>query len=343
MKDIRNYQYKRIDVLEMQKYLLMENYKDFSEVVEQLVIKDIISPVKTSKLNGKRPALYNKYNILQEKKDYSEHQDELKHRLNYQLNVEFYLKHLDQYKDDRPFVLKLSRFLNDSINLLEVPVSENERSFQIWNREKYLKAEGGKRILNNLGFTIEKLNIYPTTEPLSYFSIHKNTPQQILILENKDTFYSMRYYLLQSYGNIFGESIATVIYGRGKDIWKTFNDFTVCVEPYLLCNENKILYLGDLDYEGIFIYEQLYENFKGRFLIYPFIEAYCYMINKCEAEAIELPKSKEGQNKNLKGIFLNSFSKEYQKKIKDLLESGNYIPQEIINLSDLSQEAKIEA
>jgi hypothetical protein len=153
----------------------------------------------------------------------------------------------------------------------------------------------------------------------------------------------MRQFLLKSGGSIFGENISTVIYGRGKDIWKTFNDFSLSMEPYLLCKQNEILYLGDLDYEGIFIFEQLQQNFKDSFPIHPFVEAYCYMADKCSEENMELPKSKEGQNKNLKDIFMESFSPEYRKRIMDILEAGGYIPQEIINLSSLLKEKTNEA
>jgi len=338
MRDIRRYQYKRIDTLELQKYLSINDYPEFAKAVGELLGKGVLSPIKSSKLNGKIPALYNKYNIIPEDRDHSLLEDELKHSLNYQLNNQYYMKHPEQYEEDRHFVLKLSSFLNEKSSLLDVSVSENERSFQIWQREKYLKAEGGKRILKNLCFPFEKLNIYPTTEPLAYFSIHKNAPQKILILENKDTFYTLRRHLMAGRGMIFGEDIATVIYGRGKDIWKTFNDFKVCVEPYMLFEGNEILYLGDLDYEGIFIYEQLHNSFRESFLIHPFEKAYCYMIDKCEHEKAELSMSKEKQNKNLKGVFSACFSPEYRKKIMDILKSGRYIPQEIINLSDLSQE-----
>lgn len=338
MKDIRSYPYKRIDTLEMQKYLSIDDYEKFAGVVKQLEEENILAPVKSSKFNGKRPALYNKYNILPEQKDYSHYEDELKHMLNYRLNSDYYLNHLEQYEIDRPFVLKLSNFLNNSGELLDMPISENERSFQIWNREKYLKSEGGKRLLNNLGVPMEMLNIYPTTEPLAYYSINKNTPQKILIIENMDTFYTMRQYLLKRYGDIFCEHIATVMYGRGKDIWRTFNDFSTCMEHYLMYRNNEILYLGDLDYEGIIIYEQLCENFKGSFLIHPFVKAYCYMIDKCVEGNIDLPLSKEGQNKNLKGVFIRNFPVEYQKKIMDILKTGRYIPQEILNLSDLMKE-----
>lgn len=335
MKDLRKYQYKRIDTLEMQKYLSIYDYKLFADTVMGLQEEEVISPVNSSKLNGKNPPLYNRYNIHQEKRDYSYYEDELKHRLNYQLNTNYYIKHMEQYEEDREYIIKLSNFLNKDSALLDIQVSENERSFQIWSREKYLKSEGGKRLLSNLEISTDRLNIYPTTEPLAYYSVHKNTPQNILILENKDTFYTIRQYLIKGNTGIFGEDIATVMYGRGKDIWKTFKDFSLCMEPYLICRENDILYLGDIDYEGILIYEQLYKSFRESFLVKPFVQAYYYMVDKYIKNNIILPVSKEGQNKNIEDIFLNSFSEEYRTKIMDILLAGRYIPQEIINLGDL--------
>lgn len=335
MKDIRKYGYKRIDTMEMQKYLEIDDYEKLVTAIKELEGKKILSPVKSSKLNGKRPPLYNRYNILDEKKDYSLYIDELMYKLNFRIKSDYYLKHLELYENDRPYILKLSSFLNRNYNLLDMPVSENERSFQIWNREKYLRSGGGKKLLTNLGLNLELLNIYPTTEPLSYFSINKNIPQKILIIENMDTFYTMRQHLLKNGGAIFGENITTVIYGRGKDIWRTFNDFNVCLEPYLLYKYNEILYLGDLDYEGIFIYEQLCSNFKDSYKINPFIKAYCYMVDKYIDENMDLPESKAGQNKNLRGIFMKCFTSDYKRKIMDILVGGCYIPQEILNISDL--------
>lgn len=343
MKDLRKYGYKRIDVFEMQKYLAMEDYIIFAAEVLRLQKDDIISPVKSSGINGKNPPLYNRYNILEQKRDYSDFEDELKHKTSYKLNCEYYLKHLEQYEHDRCFVQKLSDFLNNKNRLLDIPVSENERSFQIWQREKYLKSEGGKKLLNNLSFPLENLNIYPTTEPLAYFSTHKNTPQKILILENMDTFYTLRKYLIDGNSEIFGENIATVIYGRGKDIWKTFNDFKVCMEAYLLNPDNEILYLGDIDYEGIFIYQQLKDNFMDSFCIYPFVSAYCYMLDKAANDKMDLPLSKPGQNKNIDETFFSHFDGSYVLKMKDLLVSGKYIPQEIISLGDLKGDKKYES
>jgi hypothetical protein len=152
----------------------------------------------------------------------------------------------------------------------------------------------------------------------------------------------MRTFLLNGGLKIFSKPVSTLIYGRGKDIWRTFNDFTVCIEPYLLNSENEMLYFGDMDYEGVYIYQQLKENFKRGFEIKPFREAYCFMIDRMQQEKYQLPLSKEGQNKNINEEFFTWFDDEYIFKMKSLLKSGAYIPQEIVSLRDL-QEAVHEA
>ena len=67
----------------------------------------------------------------------------------------------------------------------------------------------------------------------------------------------MRNYLLNGYTEIFGAEIGTLIYGAGKGIIRSFQDFDLCAEPYMKHPKNTIYYFGDLDYEGIGIYENL--------------------------------------------------------------------------------------
>lgn len=75
---------------------------------------------------------------------------------------------------------------------------------------------------------MEALNVYRTTEPLSYYTHTRNTPQNILILENKDPFFSMRNYLLNGHTEIFGAEIGTLIYGAGKVLSVLFR-ILICV------------------------------------------------------------------------------------------------------------------
>lgn len=71
----------------------------------------------------------------------------------------------------------------------------------------------------------------------------------MLILENKDTFFSMCRHLLEGNEEILGIKIDTLIYGAGKGIFRSFEDFDLCVEPYMQAEGNQIFYFGDLDYE----------------------------------------------------------------------------------------------
>ena len=64
----------------------------------------------------------------------------------------------------------------------------NERSFEIFHREKFFQREGGLEFCRKAGIEAAKLSFYETSEPLSYYSCSKQSPQNILIIENKDTF-----------------------------------------------------------------------------------------------------------------------------------------------------------
>lgn len=216
---------------------------------------------------------------------------------------------------------------------MQIAESLNERSFEIWNREKFLDREQGKKILKRCGIDIESLNIYRTTEPLSYYTHTRTVPQNLLILENKDTFFSMRNYLLSGHTEIFNIETGTLIYGAGKGILRSFQDFDLCAEPYMKHPGNTILYFGDLDYEGIGIYENLAEKFKDRWKIIPFIPAYKAMLRKAESVKI-LPETKENQNRNINSEFFSYFDEQTVCEMKKILEEDRYIPQEILNTMD---------
>ena len=90
--------------------------------------------------------------------------------------------------------------------------------------------------------------------------------------------------------------------------------------------KNTIYYFGDLDYEGIGIYENLAEKFRSRWKILPFVPAY---------QAItELPETKEHQNRNISTQFFSSFDEIMFKKMEAVLKKDRYIPQKILNTAD---------
>lgn len=335
MKDISSYVKKVIELDEIEKIYKPESYEELRRVVGELIKEERLLPVINSGGNGKKPTLYKKYRILEKNEDYSELLDEINYKLSTKFSIEYYKNHLDKYKEHRDYILKLSDFITNKQSLLNKTISMNERAFQIWGREKFLQKEGGKTIVKNLGINLEDLNYYDTSEPLAYYSKSKETPQKILIIENKDTYYTMRRHLIEGGEDIFGEDVSTLIYGGGKNINKAFNDYKISVEPYVSDSRNKILYFGDLDYEGIIIYEGLYELFGKEYNMSPFISGYKKMIDKAKEESIWLPKTKEGQNKNISEIFLSEFNDNYRAEIEKILGDGLYIPQEIVSIIDL--------
>ena len=311
-------------------------YNQQYEYILTLISEGRIKPLKASGTNGKHPALYREYWLIEQEKDYLALEEELKYRLHPLLSVDYYLSHLRNYEKDRVWVLRLSEYLKESREYLEYAESVNERSFEIWGREKFLGREQGKRILKNCGLTEEFLHIYQTTEPLAYYSHTRDVPQNLLILENKDTFYSMRRHLMEGGGRILGMEFGTLIYGAGKGILRSFLDFDLCVEPYMRDGRNGIYYFGDLDYEGIGIYESLAKMNAGERKVIPLAAAYETMIKKAERTCgtENLPDTKEQQNRNIRGEFFSYFDTAYEDKMRKLLESGKYIPQEILNIMD---------
>lgn len=324
---------KRISLEELLRTKQSLSYPEQHQYICRLIEEAKIKPVKASRTNGKKPALYRQYWILEKQKDYSSYVDEIKYTFSPMISIDYYLAHLDIYEKDRPYVLMLNAYLKESKNRIQTPESWNERSFEIWNREKFLDREQGKMILKRCGIQTESLNIYRTTEPLSYYTHTRKTPQNLLILENKDPFFSMRNFLLQGHTKIFGTEIGTLIYGAGKGILRSFQDFDLCAEPYMTHPGNQIFYFGDLDYEGIGIYESLAERFHEKWEIRPFLPAYERMLAKAGNVKV-LPQTKEGQNRNISTAFWSSFTEETVRRMNAILEANQYIPQEILNTAD---------
>ena len=273
---------KRITLEQLENTYQINSYLELCGIVTALIQEEKIKPVKASGVNGKKPALYKEYWKIEGKEALSLYEEELSYLFVSMISTDYYLRHLKQYIEDREWVLLLNQFLKTDRKALLKPKSLNERSFEIWHREKFLKEEQGKKILKRCGISMEQLNVYETTEPLAYYVHTRVTPQTMLILENKDTFYSIRKHLLSRNNSIFGIELGTVIYGAGKGIYRSFSDFSLCAEPYMKEKSNVLYYFGDMDYEGILIFETLAEQFAGEYLIQPFAEGYFRMLQKAE-------------------------------------------------------------
>lgn len=324
---------KRISLEELLGKRRQWEYREQYRYIMELLEAGKVKPLKASKTNGKKPALYREYWLLEEKQDYRELLEELTYQLVPAISTDYYLSHPEVYQKERPFVLLLNTYLKEHREKLLSEESVNERSFEIWGWEKFLIKGQGKTVLKHCGVEPSMLHMYETSEPLACYSHTREVPQSLLILENKDTFYSMRRHLLGGHTKILGEAIGTLIYGGGKRIFRSFEDFAFCVEPYMTDAQNTLLYFGDLDYEGIGIWERFARLFEGRWEIRPFLGAYEAMLQKA-AKREKLPDMKEQQNRNISPFFFSYFSEDTIQKMQKILRDGTYVPQEILNITD---------
>ncbi len=253
------------------------------------------------------------------------------------INIEEYLNKPSIYEKHRELLLPLNTFLIKNRKDLDIPISKNERAYQIWNDEKMLDDSLCKSIVkwNRLE---EKLNYYLTPEPFFDYIHCKKEKMNILIVENKDTWYSLRKIInsLKNECYLCDIEIDGVLYGEGNKITKE-----KALEEYeneVIQRKCSFLYWGDLDYTGIEMYERVVNQNKNA-EISLFTKIYEIMIDAKDLDL--LGKIKHNQNNNISlELFIDSFDKKYQERIKYMLNKNSYIPQEIINAAILKNICK---
>lgn len=306
------------------------SYREGYDGIQKQVEQGKLVPVKSSGSNEKRPWLYNRYQVVASKKDLSRERAKLMKTFPAPMDPSYYMRHLRQYEKDRPYVEKIITFFNrdDWEDLLSQPVSLNERSFQIFSEEKFLKQHKG--FCSRIGLELSFFNVYETDEPMAYFSQSKRTPQCLLILENLDPYISLKRKMVSAIFQPLGYPVETLIYGGGKRIFTYWRDLELFGEPCLKEKSNTFYYFGDLDYEGIAIYENLKTTVSDHD-IRLFAPAYLKMLEK--ARNVDLPRMKD--QKPVDGeLFFESFDEDAKREMKDILVGGRYIPQEILNITD---------
>ncbi len=329
---------KFITETELQKISKERDYLQFHRVIEELIENGLLSPVKASGKNGRIPPLYNKYRIIKPREDYSEYMDSIR-RLNPLLNIPEYLNRPELYKKHFDIVEGLSHYLWYKAELLKEPMSRKERSFSIWGREKLVDEHFSlaREILRFNGLEENFLNYYDTPEPFFEYVHSYSREMTVLILENKDTWFSFRK-LMQATGKnlIAGTAVDLLLYGEGNKISKKG-----ALEDYasgMLRNQEgqtvNFLYFGDLDKEGIRLFFRTREA-NPSLTIQPFAPMYKLMLEL--ARGREMPESPD--KRDLPAAikdFAELLGGDQAGVINDLLAKGRYIPQEIINYQVLA-------
>ena len=349
-KIIRNlYAYGRAkcELTVLQKWIVSDGYSELVEIVAELEQRGIISPVKSSKLNGKNPPLYQAYHIIPPKTDDSTLLAELD-AMHYRIRTDHLRRNPEKYKCIRHVLLPLSEYLKKNTEELDEPMSENERAYVIWGDEKFLEhSEHPEHIaaLKKCGVW-DLLHTYPTPEP--FFDYRKATyPEHVLVIENKDTWFSMRKIMMESDASSFFQlPVDCLVYGEGNKITKTGSS----LEQYLNIDRvfsGTVHYWGDLDPEGIGFFLSAREVNPGLNLQL-YVPAYQEMLAQFE-EHLALPHEKEQYRvrKHQKypadaDVFYARFPERMGLRIRELMETGYYIPQEILHYQILKHASRLE-
>ncbi|RDY28417.1 hypothetical protein CHL78_005835 [Romboutsia weinsteinii] len=329
-----------IEWSKLQEILDIDDYPYFVSIVNELEHTNVLKKYSPKK-NGRNPSLFMKYKLIVEENDYLDYIKEIDYDLAPELDKSYYKQKLSTYERDRQDILAISNYIKNKKHLLNTSISTNERSYEVFRREKRIKQKGINTIMKNLGLDEDFFNYYETCEPIAYYSVSKGSPQNVLIIENQDTFYSIRKYIKTVSKNVLGIEISTVIYGGGNGRLPSINEIEEYTEEYISNINNTFYYFGDIDYAGISIYESYRERNIDKIDWVPFKEGYEYILDKVvgDSRAIEdinsLPVTKDGQKDNRKGIFMDFFDNKYQQKIENILSERKYIPQEALNFNDL--------
>lgn len=326
-KKLLAFEHKTITLEQLMKIAANVEYSELVNIINGYVEEKLVEPVKASGKNGRRPALYNKYRILKPEIDYASALADIK-LLHPKFNHSKYAKQPDVYLKYKKEIDLLSKFLWENEALLENPVSINERSFQIWGIEKLLKETSViKAIFQYNEWDLALLNYYETPEPFFEYNFSNQKEMNILIIENKDTWFSLRKIMREDRLNYFFREYHVLLYGEGKKIISKNNRLNE-YDQLLKGSNNRYYYFGDLDYEGINIYQSLLAN-NQELQINLCNELYSRMLT--ESKKYLLPKTKSGQKKTDMSEFLKNFNDQTSEEIITILDNERYIPQEILN------------
>ena len=332
----------QIEQLLGEDYSRRGGYANFERILKQLCTQGVLEPVKASGTNGRNPFLYNRYRKVPLCLEQGLRLNLI--NLHSLIRSAAYSKSPQAYTEDQSYILALDAFLKNphQRESLGESISVNERSFQIFKDEKFLLSDRGRIFLQRIGRTLTDLSCYITTEPFFYIDYrskqsvenHPDLSYTALIVENKDTFYSIKRSWQAGKRSIGGVTFDLLIYGEGR---KIVGSFAFAQEiPDLVPETMRVYYFGDLDPEGIDIFGSLVATFP-LITIEPF--AYCYqeLIRLCGRNA-PLRREKEQKLRTVhEETFLTYFTPELSQEIQALIHSKQYIPQEGLSYAFFAQ------
>lgn len=312
---------KTITLLEIKQKLTGEtSYEEFAEAIKELEKEEILLPKKKYGSNGNQYILYNVYEINKRelKKDFIEEIHQLQRKVDSHIDLSSYVSLSEKtWKQDLYFIEKIDEYLKHK-GVPKEEATSPERSYEIMRNEKWIDEKGGKKLLERIKVW-DIMKISKHADPLM-LAVNKKALQQIehrhLIVENKSTFYLLMELLNQT-------PFTSLIYGAG---WKIVAGIEgVYKQLDIETEKNTFYYFGDIDYEGIAIYESISNKVK---LAISFYEA---LLDGEES----LGKENQERREEVLNTFIRRLSYEKGLKVKKSLEGGYYYPQEALRKEEV--------
>lgn len=327
-----NFKGKKVEEKQIRDSFKIVDYEQYAAIITKLCLNGVIKGVKAQGNNGMIPPLFKVYQVAKEEKDNRTYITEIK-LLSPIFNIEEYIKRVDKYLNHRDWILVLDRFIKENLAELDYQLSINERSFQIFGKEKFLK-ENYKTIFETNPLLEKKLNFYKTPEPFFSYDLDTNKEKlRAIIFENKDTWYSFSRFLKEEKDIKESYKFDILLYGEGKKISRTLDSLTEYSEAKYKGKKVAYYYFGDVDFEGIKIYETL-KTVNPKLEIQIMTEFYKVLIN--ESKKMVLPITKEKQSEVLESSFYDELKNDAH-YIKEILKDRRYIPQELLNYRMIRQ------
>lgn len=321
---LKSYKNKLVSLIEIEKNISGNiEYIDFANIINEFVDMNILSPVKAHGTNNKKVPLANTYRINKSYfyKEISNKIIPYQSKFHPNINLDsYYLLDRKTWEKDLPHIEKIDLYLKNQ-GLPQEEIISQQCSYNITGNEKWIDEEGGRQILERIGL-IEDLKIISEPDPLmlaiNRSKICNSKEHHHLIVENKATFYGL-------IDDIQNTKFTSLVYGAG---WKVLGGISIFEKQLGLAGEkNTIYYFGDLDLEGISIWNSL----NNRSNVIVATDFYDHLLKK--------PSSfgKENQHPNKEAIdqFLLNFNSLSEEKIMNTLKKGRYYPQEALNKEEL--------
>ena len=322
--------------------------EDFYQRIKELHDTKVLFPVNSSPISP-----YGKYH-LHDKWTYVEQiTDELETKINSfsVLNMEWYASpHQNsrnkksnfyednnfhkEFQEDYPYLKKLDNFLIDHCLDDLTEASENERSLQIFGREKVIERTREK-IFSRVGLGLKDLKVYQTYEFPVFIPFDKEHGSTTVFIENEDPAYDLAKRLVENGTTHFlDKNIKYVGYAGGQALNATLKN-PLTSQIYQDELEANCVYIGDVDEIGL---EMLFNNQKAFPKISPWLVAYQKMLEKAfdtnNFSTLDQPSKNQFQKETVER-FKAYFSPKYQAMIDELVGMENtYIAQEVLTIED---------